>query len=259
MKHIQKYIIAVSVVVGLISVVYLNSSQSDEVKQSVPQSGIDSNTGKQFKTVSQSGKEWENNPFGSGKSSSIQAPEITDPSPNIPQPNTLWPTKTQKINGKPVIYEFGKGNPPEVALTGEALKDHWRKNGKGYMTPEAELALKAFLTNPSLPYFINKCYRQINWYNRGENVPEWDRYPQNLSIEHLIYIDPETGRKEFRYDEIMRMDVIFNYMDNPTEFDESKRIWNQCLTKTEYTQHFLPLVAQFFWVWKYYGNQWEVR
>ncbi len=255
----QKYIVTLVIILGLVSILYFNLSQSDELKKSVSQSGTDGNTGKILNIASQSGGQWGDNPFGTGVSDSIQTPEIKDPSPNIPQPDTTWTTKTRQINGKMVTYEFGKGNPSEVALTGEALKDHWKKNAKGYMTPEAEIALKKFLSNPSLPYFINKCYKQLDWYHSNPQSAEYSRYPQNLSMEHLLYIDPETGRKEFNYDNIQVIAGTFNGMDNPLEFDESKRLWNQCLTKAEYNQHFLPLVEQFFWVWKYYGNQWDVR
>jgi len=250
-----KYIFSV-VTLSLFGIIggYLYLSQ-ESTQFSLSSRSNESDLVSRLRTFSGADSKWGQSPFSSGTPVVSESKE--DSSPNIPQPNTLWETKTRQINGKTVTYVFGEGNPKEVALTGDALKDHWRKNGKGYMTPEAEMALKAFLSNPSLPYFINKCFGQIDWHNKQAAV--YHMYPQNLSIEYLLYIDPETGRKEFRYDEIQVIAGAFNGMDNPLEFDESKRTWNQCLSQVEYTQHFLPLVEQFFWVWKYYGNQWETR
>ncbi|MFZ4461687.1 MAG: hypothetical protein ACOYN2_04080 [Patescibacteria group bacterium] len=179
--------------------------------------------------------------------------------PRISQPNSLWNPRMLTVNNKRIAYKFGEGNPTEVALVGDALKSHWKAGGKGYMTAEAEKALKTFLDNPSLPYFIEKCYKQINWYHQGENVQEWNKFPNDLSMENLMYVDPETGRKEFKYDTMITIAGAFNSMDNRLEEDVSKRLWSQCLSQVEYVQHFQTLDSQFQAVWKNYGNQWNVR
>jgi hypothetical protein len=189
-------------------------------------------------------------------SATSQAGKVLPP-PKIPQPKTEWRTRYFSINGKSVKYVFGEGNPREVALSGKALEGHWRTNSRGYMTPEAEEAIKIFLGNPSLPYFLEKCYKQLDWYHEKPNLSEESKFPHNLDMEDMLYIDPETGRKEFDYNKIRILDAVFNYLDFKLEPDEAKRQWVQCLSPQEYKQHFLPLQLQIESVWRTYGNQYS--
>jgi hypothetical protein len=154
-------------------------------------------------------------------------------SPNFIHPSSEWQSREFDFKGKKVFYEFGKGNPPEVALSEKELEEFRKKVGgysekSGYMTPEAEMAMKRFLDNPNLPDFINKAYKGIGWYKQA-NRPT---YPHNLDMENLMYIDQNTGLKRFRYNDLVAINEGFVALNNPV-VDDANQPWRKYLTTDE--------------------------
>lgn len=166
-------------------------------------------------------------------------------SPNIGSPDTEWQWREFDFKGKKILYEFGKGNPPEVALSNEELEKFRKETGgysekSGYVTPEAEMAMKRFLDNPSLPDFVNKCYKELGWYAQSNS----QTYPHNLDMEYLMYVDPNTGLKRFRYNETVAIEKGFLALSNPLA-DEADQPWRGCLTSEEKTYMLDVLQNQF--------------
>lgn len=152
----------------------------------------------------------------------------------IPQiyTDSSWETKTiYGKDGNPITYVFGEGNPKEVALSDEEFKKlpekvlEERVAFLTYMTPEAENAMKEFLDNPDLPYVIEKCYKELNWYGTDNFRP---KFPHNFSMEYIMYIDPITKRKEFRQDFINGIGNLFSM--NTHLYDNR----SNCLDASEY-------------------------
>lgn len=127
--------------------------------------------------------------------------------------DTSWYPKIVLIKNKKISYSFGNGNPSEVALSDEErlnLPDLVKKlpsNHTTYMTPEAELAMKGFLENPNLFMFLNKLQNVISY-----NI-------KDISLESIMYIDPETGRKEFKSEFISAIGEVFTYLRSPSNPD----------------------------------------
>jgi hypothetical protein len=181
-------------------------------------------------------------------------------SPKVPQPNSVWATRAIVIKGRNVTYTFGEGQPREVAIPREFLTAYMQtiaSTGQapyGYVTGNAESALKLFLDNPSLPYFIEKCYQAIDWYGTSESSPQdWQKYPRRLAIDNLMYVDEVTGLKEFDHLALSTMLTKFNSLDNPLATAD-ERGWKQCLSPAEYTQHLVTLHEQLSDTYKIYSD-----
>jgi hypothetical protein len=160
-----------------------------------------------------------------------QAPAShTDTPPKIPPPNLSWKNKSKTINGVEVYYVFGEGNPKEVALTSEEIQARQSK-GYGYVTPEVEFALKDLLQDSRLVKVLEKCYKEIDWYNRDPK-PEWAVFPQDLSLENMLVIDPETGRKELNRKIFDVLHPLFTII--PNSMPEDKNFFHKCLGSDYY-------------------------
>lgn len=127
--------------------------------------------------------------------------------------DTSWKTKLRFINGKTVIYNFGDGNPIEVSLTKEELFNLSENVKKmpvlylTYMTPEAEQSMKYFLESKEFSLFSKKI---------KENFPL-----KNITLESILYIDDETGRKEFNKDFIYAVNESISYSRNPLKNEQN--------------------------------------
>lgn len=165
--------------------------------------------------------------------------------PKIPQPNTTWNNKTIAINGKVRSYTFGSGNPIDLEVKKENFEAYLStrlSDGSypdGYVTPKVEMALKDFLENPSLPYFIEKCYKEISWYDDEGN--QGNLFPHNLDIENILFINSITGRKELREQDVLTMLRAFDRLANPITHPGG---WASCLSQVEMSQHLMPLQEQ---------------
>ena len=160
-------------------------------------------------------------------------------------PNTNWPNR--EING--VTYVFGEGNPKEVSLapseyTGDGK---WRN----YITPESEAYLKSFLENKSLKDFVDKCGGKLNLTNNntmaGFNITE----SEDLDINKLLVIDPNTGRKQFDEDKIYGISQLLYSVTS--ELDGNSAI-TSCMNGRE-IEEFEQLYADYNKMTESYINQ----
>lgn len=250
MKSKKPLIFAIIIGVALIGFYMGNNGENDDVKittqiKNTPQK-------REFLTKNIETK-WGPSPFAIGDP---VAEYSNDKFPKIAQPKTSWEDRTLIINGVATTYKFGEGNPSNVTLSGKDLEDFWKNNGNGYITPESEKSMKTFLENPDLPYFLERCYKQIDWYSdQREFYQEWEKFPTNLDMNDIMYVDENTGRKEFKTNTMLSLNQTFSNLDQ-LELDEKDRGWAKCLSNNEYIQKFLPLREQFNQVAKNYTNQW---
>ncbi len=217
-----KYIFSV-VTLSLIGIIggYLYLSQ-ESTQFSLSSRTNESDLVNRLRTFSGADSKWGQSPFSSGTPVVSESKE--DSSPNIPQPNTLWETKTRQINGKTVTYVFGEGNPKEVALSADEiakLPDLARTQEVFYMTPAAELGMKKFLDSSDLMVLLKKCHKQLAW---SDPYPgEGYTFPHDLSMETIMYIDPITGQKRFNANSISNISASLGYLSRENH-------WKQCIT-----------------------------
>lgn len=163
--------------------------------------------------------------------------------------NDVWSGRTRSTqNGEVIRYEFAKGNPQQVALSPEEIKNLREEKLQGYVEPEVEIALKDFLEDPRLPIVIEKCQDFLDVSNKQEK-PEWAMFPQDFTLNAMLIIDAETGRKEIN-------PILFSVI-NPQlslaigpDKDSSQNPWRQCLG-TEY-QDVIDLNNKFHTFSSYY-------
>lgn len=176
--------------------------------------------------------------------------------PNIKKPNSAWKPRTITLSdGRIVTYRFGEGNPEEVALNQEKLREYLstvdpitEQTPYGYMTRESEEAMKTFLDNPSLIFFLNSCYKLLDLnHERRENLQEWEKYPNNFSMELFLKINPRTGLKEWDWYSISLIATGFSSLDSPIS-----DAWKSCMSPEQYQKHLKPLHAQFSQVLRSY-------
>lgn len=232
MKKIYKISIFIIVIILFISVIsyffsYENITKDYTKGTEFEKIGNDKTIGQKFMSTRQSFSEDVTEFIG---------PQITT--------DSSWETKTiYDKDGNPITYVFGEGNPKEVALSEEELKKLPQKVLDDrvafltYMTPEAEKAMKELLDNPDLPYVIEKCYKELNWNGKDQFR---GKFPHNFSMEYIMYIDPKTGRKEFRQEFMAGIGNLFS-MNNHLHDNRSK-----CLHESEY--HILDDIKSKFFV-----------
>lgn len=139
--------------------------------------------------------------------------------------DTSWQERTLEINGKQISYIFGDGNPSDIALTTEEIAkipDIVRtlpSNYTTYMKAEAEWAMKDFLEHQGLPKLLKQCNKTLS-----ASVQ-----PQDLSMENILYIDKETGRKEFKKELISNIGDGFTTLRSPSNPEK----WKSCLDESE--------------------------
>ena len=164
-------------------------------------------------------------------------------------PNVDWKTRTLKFKDKELTYIFGAGNPPEVALS----KDQYTGEGKwqDYVTPQSEAYLKEFLTDGNLKTFIDSCGQKLGFSvtdsTTGFNITN----SQDLDINALLTIDPETGRKKFDEAKIFAISQLLYNVSSQLNGDAKIR---QCLTSAQ-IQDFNELHKKFDQFTESYINQ----
>lgn len=146
-----------------------------------------------------------------------------------------WATRTLPFQGKMITYEFGKGNPPEVALTGVALDEYRQDPSKrGYMTPEAEIAMEKFLSSDGFALLQKQCESLIVSQN-ASRLEQHTKIPIHPNMEYIMYVDKNTGRKEFRDLDLQQIEGFWYSINNPLE-DPEKRTWHTCLDPESFRQ-----------------------
>jgi hypothetical protein len=138
--------------------------------------------------------------------------------PPFVMPNLAWKDKTRTINGRLVTYKFGEGNPREVALD---INDYNGRNGVyiNYVTPEVERNLQVFLSNPELKQMIDRCGSILGRDKIDPEIPLIQNpsavlNSQILSLESMLQINIETGRKEINYDAMIALNAAFNKLNS---------------------------------------------
>lgn len=141
-------------------------------------------------------------------------------------PNAVWTERDLTINGKKIHYIFGQGNPAEVALQ----KSDYTGEGKwqNYVTIETELALKDFLTNPSLKDLIDNCSKEFD-LNEPSLVGFQITDSKQLDINHLLLVDLETGRKQLHEPNIDALAQVMMTITNPLFSDKNQLPIERCL------------------------------
>lgn len=165
------------------------------------------------------------------------------------KPNTEWKERDVTLSdGRTLHYVFGEGNPKEVALDKEGIKQYMStidpETGNtpyGYMTSNSEMAMEYFLDDPKLEDFIEKCSYEIDWNNtRREVLHDWEKYPNDLRMEKFLSVNEKTGLKEWDWNAISRIDDAFNTLDSPIS-----TAWQSCMNESEYQTILKPLHARF--------------
>lgn len=148
----------------------------------------------------------------------------------IVYPNIEWADRTIIINGKAISYTFGNGNPKEVAISEANLvklrKAHLVTN---YMHPEAEQSVKTVLSDPFFTFLVEKYYEYM-----FENDPTVDISEDDWSMEHILYIDSNTGRKEFNDESIQNISNVFTTLYSPVAPSEAEQPWRKYMTEAEF-------------------------
>jgi hypothetical protein len=220
------------------------------------------------------------NPFGSGNSNKT----LFDATPTQPvwetssgaavYYNTNWMGRTVEIHGKPVHYQFGRGNPVETDKTrneiielnklcrktepssdmsscisalgqGENLSNITLPDGTdGFshvsrMTPEIEYLVYSFLSNPLIRQSSERC-GEFFWRDGEEGAPF---YNNETMREDMGEVSSENWWKPYRID-INQLIVI-----NPTT---GRKELNTEPIQTLNTQIQYPAVTRE--TWGYYTN-----
>jgi hypothetical protein len=201
--------------------VRLNTGSISSVSQS--DTGVETDTGKRLETVANSGTDWGMSPFGSGK-------PLTEgeKKPEFKKPNTEWKTRTlQLANGRWMTYEFGKGNPKEVALNKDQIglymtckapyldpaygnKEGYCSENRGNVSSEVEKYLLIALTDPNWSKLATVCEKNFRAVENNDTLmnardnPDFlifDRVfaPNFLDMDHFISIDNDSGRKVLNF------------------------------------------------------------
>jgi hypothetical protein len=139
---------------------------------------------------------------GSHQSGSV-SPSSTGTANKFKKPNTEWKSRT--LSG--ITYVFGEGNPKEVALDINEIKELirqceitpgnqdriCREGSAGYVTPELEIALQNILYSSLWDTLINECGDLSDNPKYSEFV---EKITHSRNINDYLSIDQSTGRKE---------------------------------------------------------------
>lgn len=234
MKPIQKYIIIFVGFLIFLSLGYIGLQKSNAP---ISQSDIDvtatkSSTPKPSSTLSGSETVWGNNPFQTGDTNIGEVQKIAIQNEVFQKPNTEWKTRT--LSG--ITYVFGEGNPKEVALDEDQMKnyilcrapyldasygniDGQCKEDRGYVTPEIEKSLLRILLDQNWIMLATKCEKNfrsvetIDTQINGRNDPDFlyfDRVFSSslLDVNNFITIDPNTGLKILQINKLRNLSLF---------------------------------------------------
>lgn len=249
----QKYIVTLVIILGLLSILYINLSQSDELKKSVSQSGTDINTGKILNIASRSGGQWGDNQFGTGKSNSDEIQKL-----EFKKPNIEWKPRT--LSG--ITYRFGEGNPNEVMPRFENL--HGWEGGDGYfqgdtVRQKTEHLLAEFLANPMLMIVMNQCgplTKPRPGITMGIEVGLPNvLFMTDFSMNSMITINPITGMKDLDREKFGLFAVIFDQIIAPVSEDPNIpwKIHLNCLNPNDINEY-QKLVYQYIHINESWSN-----
>ena len=145
-------------------------------------------------------------------------------------PNTLWQTQTRIIDGKPVVYEFGKGDPIEVLKLSNKVNENTA--GQAKVTPKMEYDLQQFLSDPILKVVIDQCGILIE-LDKDHSIPDFNAMQgSDWDINRLLIIDPITHRKQFVDSKI---DAISQMLWSLSTSLNGKPVINRCLSPQQFS------------------------
>jgi hypothetical protein len=188
-------------------------TNTDTQKPTISAETVETDMGKRLKTYANSGTDWGMSPFGSGK----PLTEV-EKKPKFQKPNTEWKTRT--ISG--VTYVFGEGNPREVAITTESLKQLKEKCGTisdpdnlgylckemdGYVTPNVEEAILAVLSDPHWEDLLGKCEENLRHNEDRSFTYDGLFHTDFFDINHWITID-WNGKKELNIQRTFQLEMF---------------------------------------------------
>lgn len=222
----------------------------NQIRQTISHegTGIETDSLKRLETLSKSGSNWGMSPFGSGKPLTEEEKELEATSKH---PNTEWPTRT--ISG--VTYVFGEGNPKEVAIPKEGMNDYWKNGGKAYMNPVAEKIMQSIIEDESKNLIFEQCVSVLDAGNYDKNIG-WRPFETELHMADILYIDSETGRKEFDLKNIAWIRDMINQLQNPIDNNGTEFLWQKCLSERQFYDSFSPLMRKLLELDANYGSQW---
>jgi len=157
------------------------------------------------------------------------------------KPNTEWKMRTLNINGRWLTYEFGKGNPASVDLKESELKGcsfqeagapYCTDNGDGYVDATLEKALIDLFNLPNWNQIITNCQQQfLDTDNRKPpfradtqdeiNFSVLQNLSSYISMEDIIVVNPETGRKNISRAGYQKLMNIFWYVGSATWYSHN--------------------------------------
>jgi|GEM_PF-4611837 len=149
-----------------------------------------------------------------------------------------WKSRIVSVNGIERTYVFGAGNPTDLRIGKEDLASYFAKPDAsghlpyGYVSDQTEQALADFLGDPMLKRFVEACERflPIGDANNIFGKP----FPTVLAMDGLLYIDPNSGRKELDFSTLDMVAQYFQVLDNPLLADGELQGWRECLQPDEY-------------------------
>ncbi len=164
---------------------------------------------------------WGSSPFGSGQTVALHSQPANT---HFQKSNLEWKSRTIQLkDGRSVTYEFGKGNPSEVALTTDQIKVAYKScsggidgefcsEDSGYISPEVESNLLAALGDPNWQTLLEKCSQQLKVQepfndSRNKGVLTYAQVfsPEYREIEKWITVDITTGRKALNIDRVSHL------------------------------------------------------
>ncbi len=157
------------------------------------------------------------------------------------KPNTDWKERDVTLNdGRTLHYVFGEGNPKEVAPKREDFKDGTSSEEyfhSGIVRSKTEKTLKDFLSNPMLVTALNKCGSLIKADPYSQSDIERN-FPNSLSttdfsLESILSVDLETGRKSIDWSRFDPLNVLFQIRNYTLSGNRENLLASQCLSGNE--------------------------
>jgi len=166
-------------------------------------------------TSSQSKTAWGMSPFGGGE------PIKEEVKPKFKKPNLEWRSKS--VNG--LAYIFGEGNPKEVALTDEQIKDLFSRNEiTTYMTKDAEHYMFNLLSSGELIRLKEICGNYVEM-------------PRSMDLEDVVIIG-SNGRKEFNEEFMSQFENMISYFSDYS-------IDRPCMPVSEFNSTMKPIMEMY--------------
>lgn len=223
-KYTMSTVLTFLLLIGGYFVVLSTGSVSVSVHNEQSKQEVRVSSGSSIHTKTNTSSNWGDSPFATGKTTSVAKTPAIKPRVNIP--NLEWKTRTVTLkDGRKVTYEFGKGNPKEVALSLDDIKAARARCGTnedplnegpfckeydGYVSKEVEEHILAALSDPNWDKLLTECREQlteeISSYGKDATYSDVFNHAFDSdirSIDNFISINLNNGRKELNLIKVM--------------------------------------------------------